>query len=116
MVDGEKENVWSVHLRNTGSDAAIALKLTLLHADGTRILPAYYSDNYLSLLPNEERTVTIHAPASAVGAGSAQISLRGWNFNEHAVPRDSAALVQNTADRGKLPLHRNSIHEPAHPD
>jgi hypothetical protein len=115
-VDGEKENVWSVHLSNTGSDAAIALKLTLLHADGTRILPAYYSDNYLSLLPNEERTVTIHAPANAVGAGSAHISLRGWNFDERGVPRDSAALVQNTADRGKLPSQHNSIHQPAHAD
>ena len=61
-VDGGREKVWRVHLRNTGSDAAIALKLTLRHADGTRILPAYYSDNYLSLLPGEERTVTIQAP------------------------------------------------------
>ena len=116
VIDGEKENVWRVHLRNTGNDAAIALKLTLLQAGGTRILPAYYSDNYLSLLPDEERTVTIHAPADATEAGSARISLRGWNFDERGVPRNSAAHAQNTADRGEvMPLHRNSIHEPAHP-
>jgi hypothetical protein len=116
VVDGEKENVWRVHLRNTGSDAAIALKLTLRHTDGTRILPAYYSDNYLSLLPNEERTVTIHAPADAVGAGNAQISLRGWNLDEQGVPRDSAALAQNTADRGQLAPHRDTISQPTHPE
>jgi hypothetical protein len=98
VVNGGREKVWRVHLRNTGSDAAIALKLTLLHAaDGTRILPAYYSDNYLSLLPGEERTVTIHAPIDAAGAGSARVSLRGWNFTEQDVPQEAAAHVVNSA-------------------
>ena len=34
-------------------------------SDGTRILPAYYSDNYVSLLPGESREVDIEYPASA---------------------------------------------------
>jgi hypothetical protein len=109
-VDGEKERVWRVHLRNTGNDAAIALKLTLLHADGTRILPAYYSDNYLSLLPDEERTVTIQAPVDAAGSGSARVSLRGWNFSEQDVPQNAAAHAVNSADRGEVKSpHRKDI-------
>ena len=111
VVNGGREKVWRVQLRNTGSDAAIALKLTLLHADGKRILPAYYSDNYLSLLPGEERTVTIHAPADAAGADSARVSLRGWNFIEQDVPQGAAAPVQNATDRrDATPRHRNDIH------
>ena len=51
-------------------------------ADNARILPAYYSDNYISLLPGETRTVTIEYPASAAH-GSFAINLRGWN----AVPQ-----------------------------
>jgi hypothetical protein len=109
-VDGGEEKIWHVHLRNTGSDAAIALKLTLLHSDGTRILPAYYSDNYLSLLPGEQRTVTIQAPLEAAGAGNAHVSLRGWNFPEQDVPQDTAALAQNSADGGAArPPHRKEI-------
>jgi hypothetical protein len=107
--------VWRVHVHNTGSDAAIALKLTLRHTDGTRILPAYYSDNYLSLLPGEERIVTIQAPVDAAGAGSAHVSLRGWNFPEQDVPQDTAALAQSTSDGVAVgPSHRNEIHGSAH--
>jgi hypothetical protein len=94
-VDGAPEKVWRVHLRNSGKDAAIALKLTLHHADGTRILPAYYSDNYVSLLPGEEREITIQAPAKAAGAGVAAISLRGWNLPEESVPPRNSAAVRN---------------------
>ena len=98
VVDGTKEKVWRVHLRNTGSDAAIALKLTLLHTDGTRILPAYYSDNYLSLLPGEERTVTIQAPMAAAGIGNPHVSLRGWNLTEQTVPQDALAVADEFKD------------------
>jgi hypothetical protein len=114
-VDGGREKVWRVHLRNTGGDAAIALKLTLRHADGTRILPAYYSDNYLSLLPGEERTVSIHAPVDAAGAGSARVSMRGWNLTEQDVPQEASALTQNALDGHEVtPPHHKEIGEPAH--
>jgi Exo-beta-D-glucosaminidase Ig-fold domain len=69
-----------VHLENTGNSAAIETKLTLLQSDGaTRILPAFYGDNYFSLLPGESREVEIEAPASNAGA---VLSLRGWNVPE----------------------------------
>ena len=40
-----------VQLQNKGAAVALQNKLTLVNADGSRILPAYYSDNYVSLLP-----------------------------------------------------------------
>ncbi len=53
-----------IELRNTGSSASLETKLTLLNAtDGSRILPAYYSDNYISLLPGESREIEIEYPA-----------------------------------------------------
>ena len=68
-----------VTLRNTGASTVIAIKLTLLNAtDGSRILPAFYDDNYLSLIPGEERTVAIAYPASAPAA--IKVGLRGWNM------------------------------------
>ncbi len=75
-----------VELRNVGSGVALANKLTLLNAgDGSRILPAYYSDNYISLLPGESREIEIEYPAKSAN-GPAQLGLRGWNLAAQAVP------------------------------
>lgn len=49
----------TVTLRNRSRHPAPFLRLNLLGADGLQILPAVYSDNYLTLMPDEERTVTI---------------------------------------------------------
>jgi hypothetical protein len=53
------------------------VKLTLKDATGARILPAYYSENYVSLLPGEQRTITVGFPA---GQAKAAVGLRGWNL------------------------------------
>jgi Glycosyl hydrolase 2 galactose-binding domain-like/Exo-beta-D-glucosaminidase Ig-fold domain/Glycosyl hydrolases family 2/Concanavalin A-like lectin/glucanases superfamily len=69
-----------VTLRNRGTVAAIQNKLTVLNAiDGSRILPVYYADNYVSLLPGETREIAIEYPTPSSGQGVAQIELRGWN-------------------------------------
>jgi hypothetical protein len=74
-----------VELRNTGTTASLANKLTLLNAaDGSRILPAYYSDNYVSLLPGESREIEIEYPAKSA-VGPAQVALRGWNLAKQVV-------------------------------
>jgi hypothetical protein len=73
--DGE-ESLVRVTLTNQGLAPVLAAKLTLLDQQGRRILPAYYSDNYLTLLPGERHEVTIRYD----GPGQAtQVALRGWN-------------------------------------
>ena len=75
-ANGEQQAV--VTLRNSGSAAALLVKLTLEDAaTGKRILPAYYSGNYVSLLAGEQRTITIDFPA---GSPKPAIGLRGWNL------------------------------------
>ena len=76
VVDGER--TINATLINHGVAAALETKLTLLNPDGTRILPALYADNYVSLLPGETRSVSIRFPASA-SHGQPQLALRGWN-------------------------------------
>jgi hypothetical protein len=69
-----------VTLKNTSAGFALNAKLVVSNAaDGAEALPAFYSDNYLSLLPGEERKVTIDLP----GADPKQplsVALRGWNI------------------------------------
>jgi hypothetical protein len=68
-----------VHLENTGNVVALATKLVALYAeDNSQVLPAYYSDNYLSLLPGEESLVTVDLPAAAANR-KLRLKLRGWN-------------------------------------
>jgi hypothetical protein len=83
--DGDEIKV-HVQLENHGSSAALANKLTLEAAsDGARILPAYLSDNYVSLLPGESRAIEIEYPASAA-QGPARVAVRGWNLAAATVP------------------------------
>ena len=74
-----------VQLVNEGNAAALENKLTLVNArDKLRILPAYYSDNYVSLLPGERREIDIEYPAAA--KGEPQLNLRGWNLSPTTIP------------------------------
>ncbi len=83
------ETELTLHLTNPGKAAVLAVKATLVHASsGERVLPAYLSDNYVSLLPGESRTLTVRYPTS-IAAGAVRVGLRGWNVVESstAVPQ-----------------------------
>ena len=83
---GDGERKVTVKLANPGSTPALMVKLTLKDsATGQRILPAYYTENYVSLLPGEERTVSVSFPA---GETKPAIGLRGWNISAETVPAD----------------------------
>jgi len=83
VVDGDDRMV-SVTLSNDGPVAALNAKLTLLGPDGNRILPAFYSDNYISLLPGEQKSISIRYP-DKINAAQPTISLRGWNIAETTI-------------------------------
>ncbi|HTS12817.1 MAG TPA: LamG-like jellyroll fold domain-containing protein [Candidatus Limnocylindrales bacterium] len=85
--DGDTVRV-RVRVANTGKSPSLMTKLTLLNADdASRILPAYYSDNYISLLAGETREIDIEYPASAAhNAANAKLSVRGWNLAAATIP------------------------------
>lgn len=79
--------VTTVDVSNPGKTPALTTKLTLLGADGKQILPAYFSENYLSLLPGEHRAVQIrYAPSASHGPVS--VTVRGWNVAPGTVRAD----------------------------
>lgn len=79
------DRIVQVTLTNNAATAAIETKLGLFDATGEQVLPAYFSDNYISLLPGETRTVNIHAPAASAGDAPV-VQLRGWNITPATVP------------------------------
>jgi hypothetical protein len=51
---------------------------------GKRILPAFYSDNYISVVPGGEKKIMIDYPVSAA-KGKVMIAAEGWNVAEQFV-------------------------------
>ncbi|WP_260928991.1 glycoside hydrolase family 2 protein [Novosphingobium sp. 9] len=76
--DGGSDTRIVVTLSNPGTHAALQAKLTLFDRSGKQVLPAYFTDNYISLLPGESRDVTITAPAALAG-DAPTVHLRGFN-------------------------------------
>ena len=72
------ETVVMVDVINGATAPAVETKLTLFDSQGAQVLPAYYDDNYLTLLPGERRTVAVRVPGKPLAAG-ARIAVRGWN-------------------------------------
>jgi len=74
------ERVVTVRITNKGKEAILGAKLTLVDHLGVSIEPATYSDNNLTVLPGEPRTVEIRYPANLDTRATVQV--RGWNVQE----------------------------------
>ena len=75
----------TVTLRNPGSEVALMAHLQLRRGKtGERVLPVYYSDNYISLVPGESRVITIEAAESDLKGESPLVTVDGWNVGVEA--------------------------------
>lgn len=54
-------------------------------ATGERILPSFFSDNYVSILPGESKTITIEYPEK-YSATKKSVQVYGWNVAEQKIP------------------------------
>jgi len=78
VKSGERGKTVEVTVSNPGKVPALAVRLTLRDAkSGQRILPAYYEDNYFSLLPGESRNIRIETRSANKAL---RVSTDGWNI------------------------------------
>ena len=90
----------AVTLHNPAKSVALMAHLQLRKAHShTRVLPVFYSDNYVSLVPGETRTLTVEAQVSSLGGDAPVLALDGWNVTV-APPgkpgKRAVAVVPNT--------------------
>jgi len=78
-----------VTLTNPSRVPLLTAKLTLTTAGGARVLPVYWSDNYVSLMPGESRTVRAEFDPAAGGQGALDVAVRAWNGPEQTVAVDA---------------------------
>ncbi len=70
----------TVTLHNAGTQVALMAHVQLRHGkNGERVLPVYYSDNYVSLVPGESKTITIEAETEQLKGEDAALTVDGWN-------------------------------------
>ena len=78
--DGNGKILLDVTLANPTSSVAVMAHVQLRNArTNARVLPIFYSDNYVSLLPGESRSLTIEAAAKDLGGDDPLVVLDGWN-------------------------------------
>jgi hypothetical protein len=78
--EAEGQSFFDVTLRNPGTQIALMAHVQLRRKGaGDRVLPVYYSDNYISLVPNESKTITIEAATSDLRGEAAVVLVDGWN-------------------------------------
>lgn len=69
--------VCTLRLENGGTPA-LGVRLRLLGEDGEAVLPVFYSDNYLTMMPGEVRMITAEYAPDRIN-GREQWLLSGWN-------------------------------------
>ncbi len=77
------EGVVTVQMTNEGNVASLATKATLIGDKGERLLLAYHSDNYVSIMPGVTETIVVRVPI--VSAQKMGVGIRGWNVEESTI-------------------------------
>ncbi|HVD90838.1 MAG TPA: hypothetical protein VNC21_01095 [Vicinamibacterales bacterium] len=72
-----REPFGRVTIENTGGALAFQLRLQAVDATGAEVLPVYWQDNYLSLLPGERREIAVSWPPTAKPVSV--VVIEGWN-------------------------------------
>jgi hypothetical protein len=102
-----------VTLSNPTQVIAVMAHIQLRRADTkARVLPVYYSENFVSLLPGESRTISVEADANNLGGAQPLVMLDGWNVTVKNQSFSGASIALNTdAQPGGQP--RGVIGDPA---
>jgi beta-mannosidase len=94
-----------VTLNNPTATVALMphLQLRRQHS-GERVLPVYYSDNYVSLVPGETKTVSIEAASADLKGDQPLVVLDGWNIGLNAKKSSPGIALNENAQVGHWPV------------
>jgi len=108
--DADGRCLLDVTLNNPTQNVAVMAHLQLRNErTRLRVLPVFYSDNYISLLPGESKTITIEAALKDIGKDRPLVVLDGWNVTTQSKSfpdNGGAAVATNTnAHVNRTPTH-----------
>ncbi|MGA2249621.1 glycosyl hydrolase 2 galactose-binding domain-containing protein [Terracidiphilus sp.] len=109
----DKEGVGTAHftvtLNNPTKSIALMAHVQLRRNSGSdfgaRVLPVFYSTNYVSLPPGESRTIEIEADLKDLHGEDALIVLDGWNTSVSKASAKGVSIAPNfSADPANSPI------------
>ncbi|MGH9543498.1 MAG: hypothetical protein ACRD2H_16655, partial [Terriglobales bacterium] len=69
-----------VHISNPGPNVAFLVRLRITQGPGgPDVLPIFWQDNYISLLPGESRTLTAGYALGELHGAAPMLAVDGWN-------------------------------------
>ncbi|MCL2888276.1 MAG: discoidin domain-containing protein [Elusimicrobia bacterium] len=80
----DKSSLYSIMLKNTSDNIALQIRIKAEDSKGNIILPVYYSDNYVTLLPGEEKEIKAEIEKLYFN-GAPKFSISGFNVNPKAI-------------------------------
>jgi exo-1,4-beta-D-glucosaminidase len=107
-VKREADGHVTLRLRNDSQTLAFQIALQALDTQAGAVLPAFWSKNYLSLLPGESQIVTVRSSEHG-GAPISAIHLTGWNISDQriAVGRETGEHRHNQ-EQARLPFRASA--------
>lgn len=76
---GKGNNLYTITLSNNSSAPAVQTRIrTISSTTNEDILPVFYSDNYFSLMPGENKTITVEFNPKYLKGGLPVFELSGW--------------------------------------
>jgi hypothetical protein len=87
VSDAGQETAAQITVENTSSGLAFLVRLRVLKGkDGPEVLPVFFDDNYISLLPGEKREITVHFRNSDLGSAKPVLAVDGFNVAPVQLP------------------------------
>ncbi len=104
--DANGKCLLTVTLTNPTTNVAVMAHVQLRRKhSGQRVLPVFYTNNYISLVPNESKTFTVEADLKDLGNEDALLVLDGWNTTVAPTSAAGVSIAPNVeADPAHSPV------------
>jgi len=86
-MSNKAQGMLHVHVKNPSGSVAFLIHLRAAKgANGDDLVPIFWDDNYFTLLPGEEKTITATLASADMAAGAPVLTIDGYNVTPAAVP------------------------------
>lgn len=86
-IEKGQDNHASIRISNKENEPAFFIRLKVINSENELLLPSFFSENYFTLMPGEEKKIELEFPSSHKSADGEQLTLglEGWNIQSGAI-------------------------------
>lgn len=80
-----QDYIYTIKIKNPSKEILFFTHLKLKDKEGNMLQPVFWSDNYISLMPGQEKTLKTEVAKKIVLKKNPQIEIKGWNSPSHII-------------------------------